>query len=258
MMTVRFKELAGSPVENYGPKGMTAQRRILCAWEDRLAMVSELLGTGYTFGAVGGAGYPGRQSVVAAQVKVEPFEARPDEQGGFSQISTQLNSYGGQFAQLTIDYELLASAVEVAGLPGPFAGTTVSYRVSTAVEQVPTEQAAATVSVPVIAHHLICQPVAQPPWEAIRASMGAINSASFLGAAAGNMLFASVSSDRIFTGVEDQQPQYAWRIHYVFKEWVIPAGPGGASGWNSYYPIGGALHHSADFSLLFQFGRNST
>lgn len=257
-MTVRFKELAGSPVEHYGPEGMTAQRRILCDWEDRLAMVSELLGTGYTFGAVGAAGYPGRQRVVAVKVKVEPFQARPEEQGAFSRISVQLNSYAGQFALLTIDYELSGSDSEAAGVPGPLGGATVAYRVSTTVEQVVASQTGATASVPVIAHHVICQPVAQPPWEAIRASMGAVNRDTFLGAAAGNMLFASLSSDRIFTGVENEMPQYAWKIHYVFKEWVSPVPPAGAGGWNSYAPVGAEARRSADFSALFQFGRSSS
>lgn len=261
-MTVPFKELAGSPVETYGPDGMKAERRILCAWEDRLAMVGELLGTGYSFGGTQSAGYPDRQGVVAVQVKVEPFESRPDQQGAFSQIGGQLNSYSGQLARLTIDYELPAAAPDIAGLPALSAGTTLRYRVGTAVEYLPSsEQAVPTTRVPVIAHHLTVQPVAEPPWEAIRASIGSVNSEPLLGAPAGSLLFASVSSDRVFTGLDDQQPQHAWRIHYVFKEWVAGS-TGGNYGWESGYPSpeqggspGGSLPLGADFAPLFQFGR---
>lgn len=255
-MAVRFKELAGSPVENFGPEGMTAERRILCAWEDRLAMVGELLGAGYSFGASATAVYPGRPSMVAVKVKVEPFEARPDSQGAFSQITSQLNSYTGQFARLTIDYEPTTTEATVEGLPEAAAGTTVDYRMSTAVEQVVSEQS--TLSVPVIAHHVIWQPVGQPPWTAIRTSVGSVNQATFLGASAGTLLLASVASSRVFTGIEDQQPQYAWRIHYVFKEWVAQTG----LGWQSVLgvveaapPGGEPACRNADFSALLQLDR---
>ena len=37
-MSLTFKELAGSPVETYQPEGMKAERRLLCAYEDRRAV----------------------------------------------------------------------------------------------------------------------------------------------------------------------------------------------------------------------------
>ena len=49
-MTMLFKELAGSPTETYAWDGMTVQRRLLCAYEDRLKAVGVLLGRGDTFG----------------------------------------------------------------------------------------------------------------------------------------------------------------------------------------------------------------
>jgi hypothetical protein len=257
-MSVRFKELAGSPVEDYGPEGMTAERRILCAWEDRLAMATELLGAGYSLGATGTAVYPGRPSMVAVRVKVEPFEARPDPQGAFSQIASQLNAYHGQLARLTIDYEPAAAAASVEGLPEVAVGTTVDYRLSTAVAEVVSAQTGAEVAVPVIAHHVIWQPVLRPPWGAIRASVGTVNGETFLGASAGRLLLASVATRRIFTGVEEQQPQFAWRMHYVFHEWGAQTGLGweavvGASG--PIPPGGEPAGRNADFSALLQLGR---
>ena len=42
-MTILFKELAGSPTETYAPDGFQAERRLLCAYEDRYAVVAALL-----------------------------------------------------------------------------------------------------------------------------------------------------------------------------------------------------------------------
>jgi len=57
-MTVAFKELAGSPVEYYTPEGFRAERRLLCAWDDRHAVVEQLVGNGYPFGGQSQAAYP--------------------------------------------------------------------------------------------------------------------------------------------------------------------------------------------------------
>ena len=43
-MSVPFKELGGSPVEQYGLEGFRAQRTFLIAWEDRDAFAADYLG----------------------------------------------------------------------------------------------------------------------------------------------------------------------------------------------------------------------
>ena len=89
-MTILFKELAGSPTETYGSDGMKAQRRLLCAYEDRLAAVAVLLGQGSVFGGQSPASYPGLSTAVAVEVQVEPFEKRPDDQGEFVDLTCRL------------------------------------------------------------------------------------------------------------------------------------------------------------------------
>ncbi len=42
-MSVVFKELGGSPREVFEPQAMRAQRRLLVAWEERHALVGQLL-----------------------------------------------------------------------------------------------------------------------------------------------------------------------------------------------------------------------
>ena len=75
-MTVPFKELDGSPVETFGPDGPKAQRRILVAWEDRQAMIAELLGDGYQVGAAPPAGYPLCPSALAMEIRSQPWPAK--------------------------------------------------------------------------------------------------------------------------------------------------------------------------------------
>jgi len=127
-MAVAFKELAGSPVETYTPEGMKAQRRILVAWEDRHAMVAELLGDEFEFGGRPQAHYPNRNGVVAMDVRLEPWPECPDEQGAFSDITTDLNSYSGKYTQIVVDYELLDMTGSRPDLPDVEADTFLIYR----------------------------------------------------------------------------------------------------------------------------------
>jgi hypothetical protein len=277
-MTVPFKELAGSPIETYSTAGAQAERRILCAWEDRRAMAAELLGNGYEYGGQDRSAYPGHASLVATQVRIEPFHARPDDQGAFDEITAQLNSYNGQYAQLTVGYES-AEAVVPASAPASALtlepGTRVSYRVDfseeqTVVSQLPDE--AVVVVTPILEHHLTWHRVSGPPWDAIRASIGCVNEIEFLGAAAETLLFDGVKADREFLGIDDRgEPQYAWRLHYVFKEKAVKQVSGSemsveTCGWNHVRrysaneppsierevdSAGNTLYPSADLSALF-------
>jgi len=70
----------------YQPEGMKAERRLLCAYEDRHAVVAALLGGGQ-LGDQPQISYPGQPALVATRVRVEPFEKRPDNQGAFSDLT---------------------------------------------------------------------------------------------------------------------------------------------------------------------------
>jgi hypothetical protein len=290
-MTVAFKELAGSPKETYAPEGLRAERHILCAWEDRLAMVAALLGDGYALGGTRRAAYPDRPPVVAMRVEVAPFHARPDDQGAFNDVTAQLNSYSGQYAELTIAYELL----EVGSRPGEPAhesGTFLAYRMGFSNQEIAlpgdafhwevqpevpvTADAIPVLRVPLVEHRLTWYRVSAPPWDAVRACVGCVNTAEFLGAVAGTVLFDGVTADREFIALQsDGRAQYAWRLVYVFRERAARSSPApglplATYGWNYAYrplpqqspgfdrPLDGAgntLYRAVDFAQLFVFGR---
>jgi hypothetical protein len=288
-MTVAFKELAGSPIEVFGIEGIKAERRLLCAYEDRYTVVTALLGDGGEFGGNPQCFYPNCGLARAIRVRIEPFEKKPDDQGAFDDLTADLNGYSGQFVELVVGYEALGLAGHPPHLPAPEQGTFLTYRMdfggeyvalpgqslqwqSDATLPVPPE-AVPTLRVPIIEHHVTWQRVINPPWDAIRACVGSVNAASFLGAAAETLLFDGAKADRQFTGLDDlQEPQFGWRITYVFREKTIrvldAANDQATYGWNHCYcsvPLpsagwdrlvdsqGNAFYRTADFSPLFQF-----
>lgn len=287
-MTILFKELAGSPTETYDPQGMKAQRHLLCAYEDRYTVLGELLGNGAIFGGQPQAPYPGVAGAVAMQVELAPFEKKPDDQGAFDDVTADLNNYSNQFAEVIVTYELLDSGGN-SKLPKAPGGVILSYRMDFGGEYValpgqslqwqsdPTlpvpADALPTLRIPIVEHHLTWRRVLNPPWDAIRACAGAVNDADFMGAAAETVLFDGARTDREFTGMGDfLQPQFGWRVTYVFREKAIKV-LGGADatqtyGWNHCYrnvPLGASawdklvdndgnsLYGAVDFTTLFNF-----
>jgi hypothetical protein len=284
-MTLLFKELAGSPVETFSPEGMKAQRRLLCAYEDRQEVVAALLGDGFEFSGQPRAAYPGRPGVLVAQVRVEPFEKRPDHRGPFTDPTADLNSYSGQFVEIVVEYEMLDTAGRD-DLPEAPPGTLLTYRMSFGGEyllvpgyglqwqsatSVPVPpDAAPTLRVPVLEHHVTWHRVTSPPWDAIRQCAGAVNAAGFLGAEAETLLLDGAKVAPEFAGFDEaQSPRFAWRITYVFREKSIKllSGEGEAVyGWNHAYrglppdscwdrlvdDHGNSLYRLINFSSLFE------
>jgi hypothetical protein len=101
-MPTPFKELPGSPTENYDSNGMKAERQLICAWNDRNALVEEILGPGYQSGTLTPIAYPGVATALAAQVTVEPLTDDTVKQT-LSSLTTGLNAYHG-FAKVTVKY----------------------------------------------------------------------------------------------------------------------------------------------------------
>jgi hypothetical protein len=280
---VNFCELAGSPVEEYGPEGMRAQRNLACAWSQRSALVEELLGTGYEFGGRGRAEYPDRRYVVAMRVKIRPFVDRPNEAGQFNAVAEDLNTY--ELAELTVDYELLPFAT-LPQLPEPEADTFLTYRMDFGgeyqalpayafrwqdkPEERPSADVHLTQRIPIVEHHITWHRVSSPPWETIRDAIGTVNNASFMGAAAESVLLDGATADREFIFLDElAEPQFGWRLNYVFREKTIDLGGGNVGGWNHRYRAlpkddpawdrpeladGGALlYPQRDFTPLFRF-----
>ena len=287
-MSIAFKELAGSPTETYGPSGLKAVRRVLCAWEDYRALVGELLANAYLTGSFTvSAPYPGFHQLVAAQVKVEPFQANPNNGSPFTEITADLNSYSGQFALLTISYELLVLEYR---LPNVQSGTYLTYRMDFSKQTVALPgyswkwesepgapvppESNPVVQVPVIEHHLSWHRVDNPPWTAIRGCIGGVNGGEFLGAAPETVLFDGATAAEEFVSLGDgNAPQFSWKLNYVFKEKAVKYSYGFADapticGWNHSYRAlpsgspgfdrlldtnGSPVYPEVDFSTLFLF-----
>jgi hypothetical protein len=283
-MSVPFKELAGSPVELFGPEGMKVQRRLVVAWEDRHRLVAELLGDGYQFGGSPPAGYPGHSGVVAVAVRLEPWSDVPDAQQPFRDVATRLNSYTGRYAQLVVEYELLDTTAGRADLPEPPVNTFLTYRMdfggeylalggqslrwqSDANLPVPPD-ALPTIRLPITEHHVTWHRVLRPPWGAIRACTGTVNASTFLGAPAETLLFDGAVARKKFLGLAVlRRPEFCWQVQYVFRERAIKSGgvvhgwnhryrglPANAPGWDRLVDANGeALYRQSDFAALFQF-----
>ncbi len=254
-MSVAFKELAGSPLETYGPEGMRAERRFLCAWDDRHALVEQLLGDACVFGGSSRSHYPSKSSVVAMRVRVEPFDEdlKPQQ---FEGLSDGLAAYHG-FARVTVDYELLVPS-DHADLPAAEDNTFLTYRMEPGHETLTLAgdglvwpgNSAATLSsdadgvvlLPFTRHRLLWQRVLSPPFDAIRNSTGTLNQSTFLGAAAGTLLFEGVNAEREFLQVPDlADTEFAWRLEYLFRE-------------NSLATVAGQpLFRSTDFDALLTY-----
>lgn len=258
-MTVPFEELSGSPVEYYGNEGMRAERRILCAWGSRGAMVQELMGDGYTFGGATRALYPDKQSVVAMDVRVEPWVKRADYQPNFDDITEDLNTYSnhGQLALVTIKYELIVpSPPSWFGLV-PESNTFLSYEMHQSVEYMTRATAAtgmtwagnpslpvAPDAVPpqrigVAEHRLSWHRVTSPPWDAIKACRGCVSGEAWGGVPAECILFEGATARRDFVDIPTvDDPRVAWTLDYVFRERTLQLSSGmvgvgsGTVGWN--------------------------
>jgi hypothetical protein len=73
-MNVPFKELGGSPQEEYSLQGFRAQRQFLIAWQDRDAFAAEVLSVAAGPGAGQWLNYPGKPAARAVRVRFEPFD----------------------------------------------------------------------------------------------------------------------------------------------------------------------------------------
>lgn len=287
-MSTRFRELPGSPVEVYDATGIRAQRRLVCAWDQRRELVAQLLGNPLALGGVEAAAYPGIEGLVAVQARVEPVT---DETLGpiRMDVAGELG-VGAQFALVSADYELLGTAAAptstastLAELAAASPGTFVAGAIQPDVERLPVlrsgvrwqsvpdqavpEDLTLLLRVPVLVHRCQWRRVAEPPLAAIRACLGKVNEAEFLGASAETLLFDGCEMEREWVvAVEGDAPQATWRLAYRFRERpaaAVGAGwnhayrpePEESAGWDRLVDVSGApLYATADFAPLFQFG----
>ncbi|MCC6125828.1 MAG: hypothetical protein IT426_12750 [Pirellulales bacterium] len=255
-MSIPFKELSGSPLESFGPRGMKAQRRLICAWPDRRLLVQELLGDGYEFGGNAPANYPGSPNIAAVKLEVEPLADDMVRQD-LTNVTEGLNGYRG-FAKITVHYELLAAPPDARLPQDAPPNTFLTYEMDLDADAVripggdlfwPGNAAAVfpaaaqgEVRLPVTVHRLTWHRVVSPPWTAIRACQGALNDGEFLGVAAGALLFDGVRAIREFLSLPDlDDPRFGWRLEYRFREKPLITA------------AAAPLFRSEDFAPLFRF-----
>ena len=282
-MTIPFKELGGSPQEEYSLEGFRAQRQFLIAWEDRDAFAAEVLNLVTQYGASTWVHYPGKSNVFAFRVRFDPFDADNPDAKTLTVLTEGLNGYSNSFARATVDYKTINPEDREDG-PESETGTRLTYRMSFGVEtqellpggwtweDLPTQPAPDDlVSAKAVAyadHHLTWHQVIYPPWDAIRTLQGKVNSTVFLGCAAGTVLFLGAEANKLYrSGLEEGASEFCWEIHYVFRERAVKQG-GQTLGWNYAWrpdppgwavPCNGAgpLYEAADLSLLFQSAAES-
>lgn len=276
-MSTLFKELAGSPSEQYAPEGFLATRTFLIAWEDRDAFAVEVLGTASVHGGGTSVHYPGKPSVAAIRLRFEPFDPDAPDVQTLGDLTVGLNSYSGSFAKAIVEYRTIVGRDRADG-PSNERGTCLSYRMGFRSDSVlvttegwkwDDEPDAPLPSglrmskdAPVTEHRLTWHQVIHPPWSVIHATQGKVNASEFLGCPAETLLFEGAEAGKLIrAGVDESPADFAWQIDYIFRERSIKQG-GNVYGWNHTYrpaPAGWArltngtdyLYDTADFNLLF-------
>ncbi|MFH1923739.1 MAG: hypothetical protein ABIP48_28090 [Planctomycetota bacterium] len=277
-MSVPFKELGGSPVEQYGLDGFIARREFLIAWEDRDAFAVEVMGRASEHGGSVSVHYPGKTSVFAVKLRYEPFDPDNPDSKALAELTEGLNSYTGSFAKAVVDYKTINSRDRDDG-PDPERGTHLTYRMRFAAEYQPIPARGWTWTddpsipapddlnlvklIPVTEHHRTWHPVINPPWQEMHALQGKANAGEFLGCPEATLLFEGVEANKLYrAGLETGPSEFCWQIHYVFRERSVKHG-GQVYGWNHFYrekPAGWyevtngthRLYDLADFATLFQ------
>ncbi len=243
-MAVTFKELAGSPKETYALSGFTAQREILVAWEDRDAMVRELLGDTRSFAGTALSQYPTKRDVVVSNINVEPWTTKVPDDAAFTDIASELNAYSGQLAKFDISYAWLPPASLPGGgtIDGIEPETFITYSRTIGGEYAkqgghalvwksdpqgapPNVDAVPTVRIPITEHHITWHRVNNPPQTRITDLIGRVNDVEFFGYAAETLLFEGASMEREFQGFPENDPVAGgegswttWKVDYTFRE----------------------------------------
>jgi hypothetical protein len=260
-MSIAYKELTGSPVEQYGADGMTATRLFICPWDDRDSFVQEILGEGYQSGISDPVAYPGAGRVAAITVKVEPL-ADDLEIQDLGDLAGGLNAYQG-FAKVTVSYKKQTDIVAIHVVAGITLQGQLTYSTELTYDlltlpggglylpgntQVAFPSAAqGTVRIPVTKHILTWSGVTNPPWTAIRNSKGTWNNAEFLGAPAGTLLFDGATVKGVFPSLSSlSECPDGCVLEYTFREKPLAA----QSSIN--------LFSTSDFSLLLQAEETET
>lgn len=277
-MSVPFKELGGSPVEEHTLAGFSATRQFLIAWKDRDAFAAEVLGVAAAHGASTSVHYPGKRTVFAVRLRYEPFDPDNPDAKAIGGLTEGLNSYSHSFAKATVEYRTQSGQDRPDG-PATESGTQLTYRMTFDADELPLpprgwsweddpslpvpEDAGLLKRIPVTEHRLTWHQVVHPPWQAIQELQGKVNAGVFLSCPAETLLFEGAEANKLYrAGLETGPSPFCWEIRYRFRQRAIKQA-GQVYGWNHWYrdaPAGwvrltngaGLLYDTADFAPLFQ------
>lgn len=288
-MSVSFEELEGSPRFEVRDDETVAIRFFRVDWNDWLQFARELLGRyevrGGQFYFVPPLGLAGFAHLLVSELQVEPFEPSCPQGESLRSLSSGTNRYPIGGAKVTAIYrtrfdENNASRTKLPVVPR---GTFLTFRADLAAEYLATPGRTwrwdASPDFPAVApdvqpgillpqslFQLTWHRVALPPWDAIRALRGKVNSSEFVGAPPGTVLFLGARVRREFQFLADSG---FWRVEYAFQENVKELSTGEKVGWNHCYresavdgehwvaladEDGNPPYANADFSSLFSFG----
>lgn len=240
-MTVAFDEIQESPKFAYGPDGWSAVRRGYTAWSEIDTFIAELLAPSIDAGGVPLQGapksFPTNVNLRVANIEIEPEPTRspgPDDSEDFE----TLISY--QRAKWTIRYDTQRGSMPNTenealeeGDPVPFlshrwsAGgeflTLPNTGLEWADEGEVSEDVNAGILIPTIEHQVTWERVPRPPFDNIKATLGAVNSTR--GRFATGVIYIETM---LFVGAELERQVMsdgvrAWKVTYRFSERVVRA-----------------------------------
>jgi len=287
-MTVAFEELEGSPRIRVNEQGTTAVRVFRVAWHDWQDFVRTLIGTFRVLGLathfVPPIEFPGLPSLIVSDVQVEPFDPdNPDGSAGVT-LGAFTNSYPDGGARVTATYRTMFDEISPSrnDLPHVPDGTFLTYTADLGSERMAipgrawrwagtsSERVADDINPGVLVPNgvftLRWQRVPFPPWSQIRKMRGKLNSAAFLSAAPGTVMFLGARVSRRFQFIADGG---FWNLDYTFAEKSTTLSDGVTTvGWNYFYKEsalsgehwvaiessdGKPPYQSGNFLQLFQF-----
>lgn len=300
------EELNDSPSEELSLSGVSCTRRFLVPWANRILFAKAILIQAGPFG-LGPASYPhGLTATLADRVTVQPFGDRAPDAPNLDLINNT-NYYDKALVTVTYKTSDRPSTndpnQQQENLPE---GTWATYEQnfsgefltipsrgllwgsdlegSSPVRTQVSEDAKATILIPLIDHVVTWNEVPYPPWKAIREASGNVNNATFrvpvngLQVSKECLLFEGCQSKTEFKfGLKNLSMTQTWSLTYTFKQRELLAlggdvltvdGDAGPVGWNHAYrdEIGkwdvpkttnedgeDRIYSSYDFKKLFQF-----
>ncbi len=280
------EELENSPLLEIVGGEISGQRTFKVAWADRLEAVRALWGSLQVIEGVPTytppAHYPDFPNVLVNELRIEPLDRNsPLGLTPLVDFSSGTNEF--EFARITARYKNFEMGTDGGRKPTVPNGTILSYSSDLASEYLPvpgrtwrwnmtgnpqvSDDLSPGVLIPCEDIHFAWRRVPLPPWDAIRDLRGQVNADTFLGHAAGTMLFLGARVQHDFQVTDTG----LWRIDYHFKvkELRSTADSTLRLGWNHYYrPQADAGEHwlsiqdaegnfpypAGDFASLFVFG----